>query len=111
MESTAASESQAFEVPGDDRAAGAREELRVLRRLRERVEAAVAELERLRAENAALASRVAELEGGDAGAPTIPLPSSNGEDMRARLDGFIAAIDQALREASADAPARPTSGA
>ncbi len=110
MESTATSESQTFEVPGGEHTAAARDELRVLRRLRERVEAAVAELERLRAENVALAARVASLEGGETPAPTLPFPVSNGDDMRARLDGFIAAIDLALRDAGADSPARPTSG-
>ena len=111
MESTVTSESQSFEVPGGEHAA-ARDELRALRRLRERVEAAVNELERLRAENLALATRVATLEGGEDGAPALALPASNGEDMRAKLDGFIAAIDQALRDAAApaDAPARPTAG-
>jgi hypothetical protein len=111
MESTVTSESQSFEVPGGEPAA-ARDELRVLRRLRERVEVAVNELERLRAENVALATRVVALEGGEVGAPVLDLPLSKGEDMRAKLDGFIAAIDQALRDASApaDVPARPTAG-
>jgi hypothetical protein len=109
MESTAASDSQAFEVPGEERPAGARDELRALHRLRDRIEAVVSELERLRAENAALAARVATAEGGEAGTLPMEFTPSNGEDMRERLDGFIAAIDQALRDASADAPARPAS--
>src|SRR5918994_1266266 len=102
MESSAASESQAFEVPGEERPAGSRDELR------ERIEAVVSELERLRAENAALAARVATMEGADSGTLPLEFTPTNGEDMRARLDGFIAAIDQAIRDAAAETPARKT---
>ena len=78
----------------------ARDDLRGLRRLRERIEAAARELERLREENAALTARVAALEGNDPGAALaldVTSPEAAAE-LRARIDGFIAAIDQALRE-------------
>ena len=107
------SDTPAFEVVGEERPAAVRDDLRTLHRLRDRIEAAAAELERLRAENAALAARVAALEAGDGGGGALPfdlsLPGS-ADELRTRLDGFIAAIDQALREAAPteDAPgARP----
>jgi hypothetical protein len=103
-----------LEVVGEGRAAtlaGAsppRDDLRALRRLRERIEAAVQEVERLRAENAALAARVAALEGGDgAGVPFDLATPGSADELRARLDGFIAALDQALREGQEPAPDAP----
>jgi hypothetical protein len=101
MESTATPDSRPFDV-ADERAGAARDDLKALRGLRTRIEGVVAEIDRLRAENAALAQRVAGLEGS--GQTALPLPVvPAGEDMRERLDAFIAAIDQALREADGQA--------
>ncbi|MEO0556804.1 MAG: hypothetical protein AAF170_01340 [Bacteroidota bacterium] len=76
----------------------ARTEWRALTRLRERVETAAREIERLRAENVALAAQVAE-----AGGPALPL-EGDPEDVRAQIQGFIDAIDRVLEapEASED---------
>jgi len=75
-----------------------RNELRALAQLRDRVEAAAREVERLRAENAALAERVAALQAEGGVAPAGPaLPG--GEDperLRAQIRGFIEAIDRVL---------------
>lgn len=77
-------------------------DLRGLQRLRDRIEAATREIERLRAENAALAARLATFEGGEAS----PLAAAfeGGDDpeaLRAKIQGFIAAIDEVLREPTA----------
>lgn len=84
----------------------ARRELDGLRRLRERVAAAAREIERLRAENADLAERVASLEaaGGDAAAGGgLVLPGIDGpEELRETVQGFIDTIDRLLAE-----PAEP----
>ncbi len=83
----------------------ARDDLRALHRLRDRVEAAALEIERQRDENAALAARVAAMEGGDGTAFPFDLADPGGaEALRARLDGYIAAVDQALRDATPAAP-------
>ena len=64
------------------------------------MQAAVAEIDRLRAENSELTARVAALDGGaSAGADGAVL--AVGDDLREKLDGYIAAIDHALREADA----------
>jgi hypothetical protein len=81
-----------------------RNELRALVQLRERVEAAAREVERLREENAALAARVAELQAPGAtsaaatgaGAATVLPGGEEPEKLKARLQGFIDAIDQVL---------------
>ncbi len=83
-------------------------EWRTLRRLRERAEAPVREIERLRADNATLAARVGELQGAlgeDGPAPTLP---GDPETLRTRVQGFIDAIDDVL--AAGDAPAEGSSG-
>jgi hypothetical protein len=67
-----------------------RTEWRALARLRERVETAAREIERLRAENAALAVRLAE-----SGGPVLPL-SGEPDEVRAQIQGFIDAIDRVL---------------
>lgn len=90
-------------TPEDPAAAESRSappaEWRALVRLRERVEAAAAEIERLRAENAALAARLLELQeaGARPGGPAVPIPGDPAE-LRARIESFIAAIDAVLRE-------------
>jgi len=84
---------------------GARDDLRGLRRLRDRVETAAREIERLRAENAALAGRVAAMEGGDGADLPLDLAAPGAAAaLRTRLDGYIAAVDQALRDATPPAP-------
>jgi len=54
------------------------------------VETAAREIERLRAENAELAARLAE-----SGGPALPLDGEP-EDVRAQIQGFIDAIDRVL---------------
>ena len=78
----------------------ARAEWRALTRLRERVETAAREIERLRAENAELARRLAE-----SGGPALPL-DGDGAEVRAQIQGFIDAIDRVLDvpEPAADGP-------
>ena len=73
-------------------------EWRALSRLRERVEAAAREIERLRSNNAALAARVAELHAGlGDDAPPLALPGmGDPEALRTRVQGFIDAIDEVL---------------
>lgn len=82
-------------------------EWRTLARLRERVEAAVREIERLRADNAALAERVGELQGalGDDGPP--PVLPGDPDTLRTRVQGFIDAIDEVL--AADQTGSQPTS--
>jgi hypothetical protein len=82
-------------VPPAGAAEPARTEWRALTRLRDRVETAAREIERLRTENAALAHRVAELQ--DSGAPH-PLLSDGEppEALRARVEAFIASLDRVL---------------
>ena len=75
---------------------GDRLDWRALRRLRDRVETAAREIERLRAENAALAARVAELQEGDPGA--LLAPGESPEALRARVEAFIATLDRVLAE-------------
>ena len=73
-------------------------EWRALSRLRERVEAAAREIERLRGDNAALAARVADLQAGLGDeAPAFALPAAgDAEALRARVQGFIDTIDEVL---------------
>ena len=86
-------------------------EWRTLARLRERVEAAVREIERLRADNAALAARVDQLRdavGDDGLAPVLP---GDPDTLRARVQGFIDAIDEVLAaEPAAAEPAEAAAG-
>ncbi|OZC01573.1 hypothetical protein [Rubricoccus marinus] len=65
-----------------------------LARLRERVEAAVQEILRLRQENTRLAERVAEI--GDASGPGLQLGDRDPAELRASIQGFIDAVDAAL---------------
>ncbi|HYE94975.1 MAG TPA: hypothetical protein VD962_02100 [Rubricoccaceae bacterium] len=98
------------EATEPDRTDAARAEWHALARLRDRVEAAAREVERLRAENAALARRLGSIQeqaGGPPG-PGFALPDDGDpEALRAKIQAFIAAIDEALRlpspvETSAD---------
>ena len=104
-------ETDATPRPDDaaDRPEAGRREWTALSRLRDRVEAAAREVERLRAENAALARRVLELQD----ARDVPATSfsfgGEGEDveaLRTRVQGFIDTIDGLLQ---AD-DARPAGG-
>lgn len=66
--------------------------------LRNRVESAANEIERLRTENAALAQRVLELQNGRAELESAHT-FGEGEDaatLRARIEGFIRSIDEIL---------------
>lgn len=70
-----------------------------LERLREHVEQAARELERLRADNQALLERVQALEA-DAGTELVPALDL-GEDpeaLRRKITGFIESIDQYLKQ-------------
>ena len=90
MEPTAPAEDE----PG--RPEPARSEWRSLSTLRDRVDAAVREIERLRAENAALGKRLAELQH-DASAPSFAFgESEDPEELRARVRGFIDLVDGLL---------------
>lgn len=86
----------------------ARTEWRALARLRDRVETAALEIERLRTENAALARRVAELQDG--GAPEALLGEGESpEALRARVEAFIASLDRVLAASPDSADARSDS--
>lgn len=82
---------------------GDRLDWRALRRLRDRVETAAQEIERLRAENASLAARVAELQDGDPGG--LLAPGESPEALRARVEAFIATLDRVLAEDPGAGPA------
>lgn len=63
-----------------------------LARLRDRVEQAAAEIERLRMENAALADRVSRMSEGGTGVDVSGDPAQ----LRTTIQGFIDAIDRVL---------------
>ena len=68
-----------------------------LERLRLRVGDALRELDRLRAENDRLAARVAELETeADRAADAVTIAGEDPEALRAKVEGFIEALDQYL---------------
>ncbi len=82
-------------VPPAGAAEPARTEWRALTRLRDRVETAAREIERLRTENAALTHRVTELQDG--GTPTALLGDAESpEALRTRVEAFIASLDRVL---------------
>lgn len=90
MEPSAASEAD----PGRPEA---RPEWRSLSHLRDRVEAAAREIERLRTENAALAARLAELQESRAAEPSFTFgEGEDPEDVKARVQGFIDLVDGLL---------------
>jgi cell division protein FtsB len=75
-----------------------------MERLRNRVEAAVAEIERLRAENTELAERIEELSAHDVVGGTTPGLKLEGDPdaLREQVEGFIEAIDRMLAVPSSD---------
>ena len=93
METTASPEDEPA------RAEPARADWRSLSVLRDRVEAAAREIERLRSENAALGKRLVELQDG---APGPSFSFGEGEDpaaLRERVQGFIDTVDALLAQA------------
>ena len=70
------------------------------------VSGSAAEIERLRAENAELSGRVRDLgeAAGDAGALALDFDGEP-EEVRAKIEGFIEAIDRLLAEPSDEPPA------
>ena len=86
-----------------------RPEWRSLSHLRDRVEAAAREIERLRSENAALAKRLLELQDAQAGAPSFAFGEGEDADaLKSRVQGFIDLVD-GLLEAGGDGAPRETS--
>lgn len=86
------------DTPEDEpaRAESARTDWRSLSLLRDRVEAAAREIERLRMENAALGKRLVELQA-DADAPSFAFASGEDPDrLKAQVQGFIDLIDGLL---------------
>lgn len=83
-----------------ERPEAARADWRALSALRDRVEAAAREIERLRAENAALAEQVAALQHDREGAPSFSFGSGEEDTaaLRARVQGFIDTIDRLLEQ-------------
>ncbi len=67
-----------------------------LLRLRERVESAAAEIERLRGENLRLAEQVAEI--GDARGSGLQIGNQDPVALRASIQSFIDAVDAALEQ-------------
>ena len=66
--------------------------------LRERVNSAIKEIERLRKENAQLTAQVKELEAGGGGDGFSLGNGESTEALRAKIEGFIATIDSMLGE-------------
>ena len=90
-------------------AAAETQRLRALDRLRDRVEKAASEIERLRAENAELTARVRELAefeaaGGNADAVGLTF-EEDPEELRGKIEGFIEAIDRLLAEPAEESSA------
>jgi len=89
-------ETSAESEPAPDRPE-ARPEWRSLSHLRDRVEAAVREIERLRAENVALAERLAALQAERDEAPSFVFgDDEEPEAVRAKVQGFIDLVDGLL---------------
>ena len=87
-------------LPEDEpaRTETARTEWRSLSHLRDRVEAAVREIERLRSENAALAKRLIELQDGQPAAPSFAFGEGDDpEALRTRVQGFLDLVDGLLQ--------------
>ncbi|PAP79347.1 hypothetical protein B1759_13520 [Rubrivirga sp. SAORIC476] len=88
-----------------------RPDWRSLSHLRDRVEAAVREIERLRAENADLARRVTELQDGPASAPSFRFGDGDDPDaLKARVQGFIDLVDGLLQADEPGGDGSPSDG-
>ena len=86
---------------------GSRSEWRSLSHLRDRVGAAVREIERLRTENAALAGRLADLED-DEGAASFSFGDGESPDaLKARVQGFIDLVDGLIERGDSDTNTPP----
>lgn len=85
------------EAPTPPPSSTSRNAVHALARLRDRVEAAAAEIERLRQQNARLADRLARGDRSDG--PALPA-SGDPAALRAQLQGFIDAVDRALDRAA-----------
>ncbi len=66
--------------------------------MRDRVKQAVREIERLRKENAVLAARVKELETGGSDGGFFLADVETPEELKARIQGFIATINDLIGE-------------
>ena len=89
----------------------ARSEWRSLSTLRDRVDAAVREIERLRSENVALGKRLADLQH-DADAPSFAFGESESpEALKARVQGFIDLVDGLLATPASNGQASATDAA
>ena len=89
----------------------ARTEWRSLSTLRDRVEAAAREIERLRSENAALGRRLVELQN-DERAPSFAFgEDEDPEALKARVQGFIDLVDGLLASPSPPEIAAPATDA
>lgn len=73
-----------------------RSEQESLAHLRDYVSKAVDEIVRLRAQNTALARRLSQLESGPSGSPIELAGTSDPEELRATIQGFIDSIDTYL---------------
>ena len=96
MESTATPED------GSARADSNRADWRSLSTLRDRVEAAAREIERLRSENSALGKRLVELQDGAEHSFSFG-DADDTEELKERVQGFIDTIDGLLAPPSDDA--------
>ena len=76
----------------------ARTEQESLSALRDHVSRAVDEIVRLRAQNAALARRLSQLESGPESVSINLAGASDPEELRATISGFIDAIDRYLAD-------------
>jgi hypothetical protein len=85
-----------------------------LERLRDRVERAASEIERLRAENAELARRVNTLGGDELFAtveplqPTLPGLEGDPTALRDKIQGFIDALDRVLADRTSGSSSPPS---
>lgn len=73
-------------------------DLRAFVDLRDRVGKAIREIERLRKENAALSARVNELEAGESGGFSLGNDGESPEQLKAKIQDFIATINDVLGE-------------
>lgn len=90
---------KASQEVGQARAETLLKNVRSLERLRDRVEAAASELQRLKHENAVLAEKVRKLEAGGIGEGSSGIAfEERPEELRNRLRSFIEAIDQYIEQ-------------